>query len=250
MNREEFMTRLEILLAGISPEERKEALQYYRDYFEDAGIENEAQVIRELGSPEKVAATIKADLKYDNSAEAGEFTERGYRDDRFEKKEAPAHREVDQDYTRDAFSQDHANTYGYSGNHTTQGSPRTNTGLKIVLIILIIIVGAPIVIPIAIGLACAALGILIAAFAFFAGLVLGAVGVMIAGVIIVVMGITLLATAVPYAILTIGTGLLTFVVGLIGTVATVKLCMVMYPAMCRILVNICRIPFHRGKVVV
>lgn len=241
MNREEFMTRLEILLAGISSEERKEALQYYRDYFEDAGKENEAKVIRELGSPEKVAATIKADLKYGNSAEAGEFTESGYRDDRFEKKETPAQREEDPDHT---------NTYGYSGSHTTQGSPRTSTGLKIALIILIVLVGAPVVIPIAIGLAGAALGILIAAFAFFAGLVIGAVGVMAAGVVIVVMGITLLATAVPYAILTMGTGLLTFVVGLIGTAATVKLCMVMYPAMCRILVNICRIPFHRGKAVV
>ena len=49
MNRKEFMERLEVLLAVIPEEERQEALKFYTDYFEDAGEENEAQVIRELG---------------------------------------------------------------------------------------------------------------------------------------------------------------------------------------------------------
>ncbi|WP_251388912.1 DUF1700 domain-containing protein [Mediterraneibacter agrestimuris] len=249
MNRNEFMTRLEALLADISSEEREEALQYYHDYFEDAGAENEADVIRELGSPQRVAATIKADLKYDNGGEAGEFTERGYRDERFERKETPAQRTDSSRYENGTFDQDNTNTYGYAGDQTTQESPRTSTGLKIALIILIVLVGAPIVIPIAFGVVCMVLGFMIAAFAFFAGLVIGAIGVMIAGVVIIIAGITLLATAVPSAMLAMGTGLLTFVVGLIGTVVTVKLCMVMYPAMCRILVNICRKPFHRGKAV-
>ena len=65
MNRNEFLRRLEVLLSDISKEEREEALQYYRDYFEDAGAEHEADVIRKLGSPEKVAETIKADLTRD-----------------------------------------------------------------------------------------------------------------------------------------------------------------------------------------
>ena len=63
MNRIEFMDQLKDLLREISAEEREEALQYYEDYFADAGEEHEAEVIRELGSPQKVAATIKADLK-------------------------------------------------------------------------------------------------------------------------------------------------------------------------------------------
>lgn len=62
MSREEFMKRLEELLYDIPKEERNEALEYYRGYFEDAGIENEADIIRELESPEKVAQTIKAEF--------------------------------------------------------------------------------------------------------------------------------------------------------------------------------------------
>mgnify|MGYP007010212161 CR=1 FL=1 len=44
MNRKQFMEELRQLLTGISEEERVEALQYYEDYFDDAGAENEQQV--------------------------------------------------------------------------------------------------------------------------------------------------------------------------------------------------------------
>ncbi len=37
MNRVEFMRQLESLLRSIAPMEREEALQYYNDYFDDAG---------------------------------------------------------------------------------------------------------------------------------------------------------------------------------------------------------------------
>lgn len=61
MNRIEFMQQLEMLLADISEAERADAIKYYNDYFDDAGIENEAGVIEQLGSPEQVAQNIKAD---------------------------------------------------------------------------------------------------------------------------------------------------------------------------------------------
>ena len=60
---ERLQQELEKLLADISETERQDALDFYNSYFDDAGAENEASVLRELGSPEKVAAIIKADLK-------------------------------------------------------------------------------------------------------------------------------------------------------------------------------------------
>lgn len=68
MNRAEFMKKLDALLSDISPEEREEALQYYNDYFDDAGPEQEARILAELGSPEQVAWKIKAGLSGDDSA--------------------------------------------------------------------------------------------------------------------------------------------------------------------------------------
>ena len=43
MNRADFMKQLESLLTGIAPTEREEAIQYYSDYFDDAGAENEQE---------------------------------------------------------------------------------------------------------------------------------------------------------------------------------------------------------------
>ena len=63
MNRKQFMEQLERLLSDISEAERQEALEYYEGYFDDAGPENEGEVIRELGNPGKVAAIIKVDLQ-------------------------------------------------------------------------------------------------------------------------------------------------------------------------------------------
>lgn len=76
MSRWEFMRKLEELLSDISPNEREEALQYYNDYFNDAGRENEQEVIAALGSPEQVAEIVKDGLG-DNSIQ-GEFTENGF----------------------------------------------------------------------------------------------------------------------------------------------------------------------------
>lgn len=62
MNRNDFMKQLESLLQNIPTTEREEALQYYNDYFDDAGAENEKEVIEALGNPARVAENIKRDL--------------------------------------------------------------------------------------------------------------------------------------------------------------------------------------------
>lgn len=58
MSKQEFLYRLETLLMDLPKSERDDALDYYEQYFEAAGPEREAEVIRELGSPEKVSEMI------------------------------------------------------------------------------------------------------------------------------------------------------------------------------------------------
>ena len=62
MNKQEFLRQLETLLQNIPTSEREEAMEYYRNYFEDAGPEKEEDIIQELGSPEKVAESIRKDI--------------------------------------------------------------------------------------------------------------------------------------------------------------------------------------------
>jgi len=61
MNKSEYMAELSAQLSSIDAHERSEAIAFYNEYFEEAGIENEQTVIKELGSPAQVAAQIKAD---------------------------------------------------------------------------------------------------------------------------------------------------------------------------------------------
>lgn len=230
MNRVEFMAELERLLADLTEDERQAAVQYYADYFADAGAENEAEVIRELGSPEKTAESIKAD-----------YYGRTFDESRFE------HKDYMEKYGQQASGQQ---TSGQQPAGTAdspageQKKPWTSRGLKILLIVLIAIV----VWPLSLGLICAVLGILAAVVCLFAGLVIAAVCVMIAGGVTVVTGLLMSVAYPPAALMTTGIGLLLFVLGLIATVGTVKLCMIVYPAMLRGFVELCRRPIH-GKAV-
>ena len=229
MNRVEFMAELERLLADLPEDEQQAAVQYYADYFADAGAENEAEVIRELGSPEKTAESIKAD-----------YYGRTFDESRFE------HKDYMEKYGQQASGQQtsgqqQAGTAGASGE---EKKPWTSRGLKILLIVLIAIV----VWPVSLGLICAVVGILAAVVCLFAGLVIAAVCVMIAGGVTAVTGLLMSVAYPPAALMTTGIGLLLFVLGLIATVGTVKLCMIVYPAMLRGFVELCRRPIH-GKAV-
>lgn len=57
MDREEYLNELKRCIQALPLEEQEEALEYYRDYFDDA--DNDRKVIEELGDPEKLAEEIK-----------------------------------------------------------------------------------------------------------------------------------------------------------------------------------------------
>lgn len=68
MNRAEFMQRLEKALHGVPEEERRRAVEYYEHYFDEAGAEQEQEVLDALGAPEKAAADILQEFR--DTAEA------------------------------------------------------------------------------------------------------------------------------------------------------------------------------------
>ena len=58
MTRNEYLGALREELRSLPVQEQEDALRYYEEYFDDAGPENEQQVIAELGSPEALARNI------------------------------------------------------------------------------------------------------------------------------------------------------------------------------------------------
>ena len=83
MTRMDFLKQLEYLLQDIDEKDREDALEYYRDYMDEAGISEFASVDGLLDVPEKIAISIRASLN-DDSEEQNEFSEQGVSDSRWE----------------------------------------------------------------------------------------------------------------------------------------------------------------------
>ncbi len=61
MTKKEFLDKLRDSLGDLKKSERETTLKLYEDYFESAGENNEKKVIKELGTPEKIASLIKGE---------------------------------------------------------------------------------------------------------------------------------------------------------------------------------------------
>lgn len=64
MNKNEFMESLKEKLSKLSLEDREDAINYYWEYFEEAGFGEEGDVTKNVGQPEDVAAKIIEAAEY------------------------------------------------------------------------------------------------------------------------------------------------------------------------------------------
>ena len=62
MNKEQYLQELRKSLKVLPQEDRDEAIEFYEEYFDDAGIENEGKVIEELGDPKQLGKKILIDI--------------------------------------------------------------------------------------------------------------------------------------------------------------------------------------------
>lgn len=69
MNRDEYMQCLKYRLRRLPKEDYDKAVSYFTEYFEEAGSENEAQAIHDLGSPELAADQLIRDIAMENAKE-------------------------------------------------------------------------------------------------------------------------------------------------------------------------------------
>lgn len=183
MTREQFMGRLLELLSDIPEQERQDAILFFESYFEEVGPGDEEKVIQKLGSPEKVAKQIKANLEESNE-EYAEYSETGYEDAR-----EPRNSQLPE----------------------VQNAGKTNS--KMILAIIGLIFLAPLLKGIFSGALGVVVTILLLPFLIVFGLGVAAIGLLIGGVACTVAGIPLCFSSLPVGILTIGVG---FVLGAIG----------------------------------
>ena len=206
MNRIDFMRRLELLLSDLPENERREAVQYYNDYFNDAGVENEEEVLESLGTPEEVAGSIREGLR-EEAREKGEFSEKGFKQDgqKQEKKDA-------------------------GDRYRTEGRKKGMSASAVALIVICCLVASPVLIPLAITL----IVVLAVLGAVFISLVLVflLVGVVciVSGVIAFFGSLTELFLAPASAVMGIGMSLIAVGAGILLTMLLVFVISKIFPA--------------------
>lgn len=235
MNRQEFIRRLRHFLGDLPEEEREEAIQYYEDYFEDAGLENEEKVLRELGSPEKVALMIREGVRGEQTG--AEYAETGYHETRYDDRKMPT------DYTRVRSGKNARYHEDFRG----EQKPWTSKRLKVILIILILCVGFSTVVPVIGGIILGVIGGIVGLFGIFFAFILVAFCIVIGGVGLLSVGIPLLISATSEGLFITGIGFILLALGILGMVFSIRLCKVMVPAIFRGLVNIVRRLLLIGK---
>lgn len=198
MNRKEFMRQLELLLSDISEDERREALDYYESYFDEAGEAEEASVIQKLGSPGKVAAIIKADLR-ENGGDAQEYREGNYEEQTAEGQERQ-----------------------YADRRERGYRPREKKGRgKLTLIIILLIFLSPFLAGTAGGVLGVIVTILFFPFLLIFGIGAGVICLLVGGILLAAAGIGLCASYAAGGVLSIGIGLIFTALGLVGLVFAV-----------------------------
>ncbi len=233
MNKEQFLSKLEQLLEGIPEADRQEALQYYRDYFDDAGPENEAKILEELGSPERVATSIRAGTA-DGSAE---YTENGYQDARFQdyQKMSPEH------YKGDGFKD--------AGEENRPIKRKTRKGIdlwKLLAIVLLAILLAPILLPAGIGFLGVIAGIIICILALCFGIGIAGIALFIAGVFVIGYGIVRLIAAPAIGLATAGLGFIVLAIGILVSFIVLWIGLKVVPVLIRGIVNFLSHFFRKG----
>lgn len=219
MKKEEFVRQLEYLLQDISEEDRNEAVNYYLDYLEEAGPENEKAVLQEFGSPERIAAIIRADLS-GNLEDGGSFTESGYEDERFRDPNYQVANRLDLPDV-EVVEEKEERARKERAEKKEEKKPWTNGFLKVVLCLILLVVAF----PFAAGIGGTTLGIFIAivavvgVFFLLAGLL--TLLLLVGGVCAVIVGFATLAVDLMDAVCIIGVGFLCIGVGILALLVSI-----------------------------
>ena len=230
MNRIEYMTKLASLLQDIPEVERRDAMKYYNDYFDEAGEENEEQVIREFGAPEEVAENIKADLKGKTEDITGS------------QQEQSSSQYQTQEQQKQKSDQSSEYQYGMSE------KKKNDRIWEIVLIVILAIIIGPVLIPLVGGILAAGLAIVLTVIVGVIALVIAGASIAIAGIALVISGLIILLPQTAAGLALIGSGLMILVIGVIATVGFGKLCAFIWDGIAKGISFLWRKIFHRKAV--
>lgn len=215
MNAYEYLQALRAALAVLPDDEINSAMRYYEDYFLDAGDENAAQVIEELGPPEQVAQAI-----------LNEYTGVARR--------RPPH------FDEGKAEPVEGVPLGKDGKPVKMRKKGISPWMLACIVLLALIFG-PIAVAVIGGIIVAAVGLIVGVAACVVAV---PAATLIGGGALVLFSFLLWATPAS-ALATLGAGLVVGAIGLLLVLLVIKLCILFVPPIIRGLVALVRWPIEK-----
>lgn len=183
MSKEEYLAELERNLRKLPEEEREEAMQYYREYLEEAG-ENVEEVIEKLGSPKEVANGIIREC----AVKSLEVVGQGQKREKEEEKER-----------------------------------KKNDTAKNVWLIILGIFAAPVAFPVAIAIVAVLFSIFVVMAAFFFTVTVLDLSFFLVGIVAFVVGIGIVTVSPITTVFLIGCSLFVNGFGIVAIILTIQI---------------------------
>lgn len=237
MKRTEFIEQLRDLLREVEQEEKEEALQYYEDYLEEAGILENAEVPESFGTPQRVAQTVRNGLNGRFEQEAA-FTERGFQEFEEQKNLVGSFGGIVK--TENSAYQD----------KQKEERKRREKRMGIAGILLLLVagmIGGPVVFSILVTLVSLLFcGVIVVGAGILVSIVTGA-ALLFTGAILCGVGIVKLLAAPFAGLVLMGTGFISLSLGLLGVIVGIQITVKILPKVVRKTMDICRKTFQKRR---
>lgn len=189
MTRQEYMEQLKKYLKRLPKEDYENAIEYFSEYFDEAGPQKEQQVMKELGEPKEAARELLLNLLQESV-------------------------ENDQDIVEEkAAVQPEA----------ASGGKKRSPG-KIILLAILVLCASPVSLALLVGVLAVLLAVVVTATAVIFSLGITSIAATAGGIVTVGFGATLVLKSAAAACMMVGGGFLMTGLGILAGLLTVYIC--------------------------
>lgn len=189
MTRQEYMEQLKKYLKRLPKEDYENAIEYFSEYFDEAGPQKEQQVMKELGEPKEAARELLLNLLQESV-------------------------ENDQDIVEEkAAVQPEAASGG-----------KKRSPSKIILLAILVLCASPVSLALLVGVLAVLLAVVVTATAVIFSLGITSIAATAGGIVTVGFGATLVLKSAAAACMMIGGGFLMAGIGILAGVLTIYIC--------------------------
>lgn len=189
MTRQEYMEQLKKYLKRLPKEDYENAIEYFSEYFDEAGPQKEQQVMKELGEPKEAARELLLNLLQESVENDQDIVE----------EKAAVQPEV------------------------ASGGKKRSPG-KIILLAILVLCASPVSLALLVGVLAVLLAVVITATAVIFSLGITSIAATAGGIVTVGFGATLVLKSAAAACMMIGGGFLMAGIGILAGVLTIYIC--------------------------